>query len=268
MGNAFLAGQSGGGMSDKKIKDYLNSTIGTNDEMPLDKLIPYYVAKNSGNDIVEYNQPNTYTVNVPNWASKAQITACAGGGGGAFQKVASSLYAQGGGGGGAAIVDKVVMIADNLKGTSIKIVVGNGGKGGGYWRDTDTNTNMYPEAIGGGTTSILAFNISLTGGKGGTSSAGGAAGGTGGGNGGYSSTPSTNGITGSGGKSTGVYGGGGGSLGAGGDGAYFSSNDYSTLGNAGVRGGGGGSVGAEYAPNSGRYAGSGGDGYVKIKWLI
>lgn len=38
MGNAFLAGQSGG-MSDSKIKKYLNSTVGTDKEMALDKML-------------------------------------------------------------------------------------------------------------------------------------------------------------------------------------------------------------------------------------
>ena len=83
------------------------------------------------------------------------------------------------------------MIADNLKNTSIKIVVGNGGKGGGYYLDESNSTYKYPAAGDGGTTNISAFNISLTGGKGGTSSAGGTAGGTGGGEGGYSSTNGT-----------------------------------------------------------------------------
>ncbi len=266
MSNAFLTGQDGGGMSDTKIKKYLNSTVGTDEELPLDLLLQYRQDLSDGKNIVEFTSSGTYNVLVPIWAKTVTITACAGGGGGAFQKVSSTLYAQGGGGGGAAIVDKVVMIADNLKNTSIKIVVGNGGKGGGYYLDESNSTYKYPAAGDGGTTNISAFNISLTGGKGGTSSAGGTAGGAGGGEGGYSSTNGTNGITGSGGKANNSYGGGGGSLGAGGDGAYFNSDDYGTLGKAGVRGGGGGAVGAKYAPNAGRYAGSGGTGYVKLVW--
>lgn len=95
MGNAFLAGQGGGGMSDKKIKEYLNSTVGTNREMPLDKLISYYVALDSGTNRIEYTTPGVYTVTVPVWASYARITACAGGGGGG-----SGYYHGGGGGGG------------------------------------------------------------------------------------------------------------------------------------------------------------------------
>ena len=99
MGNAFLAGQSGSGMSDEKIKKYLNSTVGTGEELPLDLLIQYRQDLSDGKSIVEFTSSGTYNVLVPVWANSVRITAAAGGGGGYANQTGT-----GGGGGGGALV--------------------------------------------------------------------------------------------------------------------------------------------------------------------
>lgn len=266
MGSAFLAGQGGGGMSDKKIKEYLNSTVGTDREMPLDKLIPYNIAVQSGDNVTEFNTSGTYVFNnIPFWATRVCVTACAGGGSGGWVSSAGYSSGAGGGGGGQAILNKVY----SLNGVnSLTIVVGKGG-------------GCSINAIEDGTnTTIEELNIVLNGGKHGNSptgssgASGGAAGGAGGGNGGaggYSSSYESGyngaaGIAGVGGlgssggsSSRGGSGGGGGSLGSGGNGKDKSSDNLTIHG---VRGGGGG--GNTYE----KKVGKGGDGYVKLEWLL
>lgn len=250
-------------MSWGEIKYAINSTLGTSGFLPLDKLIPYNIDKSNGKDVAEFEKAGDYTTHIPVWANRVRITAAAGGGGG---------YASGGGGGGggAAILNKIYTISDALKNTNISVSVGSGG-GGCYYKYND-GTESY-DSVGpydGGNTTINAFNIALSGGKKGTSTAGGAAGGTGGGAGGYDSAGSAgvSGAGGTGGKygSYGRYGGGGGSVGAGGNGDY-STNSGNIYGGNGKYGGGGGGC---YSSRSQDYAhgGTGGDGYVKLEWLL
>ena len=266
MGNAFLAGQGGGGMSDKKIKEYLNSTLGTSKFSPLDKLIPYNIDRSNGKDVAEFGSAGTYTTLVPIWANSVRITAAAGGGGGYANQTGT-----GGGGGGGAILNKLYTVPNAIKDTKISVSVGSGG-GGCYYKDSSSPSGY--DVFGpydGGNTTISALNIALSGGKKGTGTAGGAAGGTGGGAGGNPGTRNTAGgnggagVSGAGGNGATYYaGGGGGSLGAGGAGNYARNDAH---GGDGKLGGGGGACST---PNSPSYAhgGNGGDGYVKLEWLL
>ena len=249
-------------MSWGEIKKAINSTLGTSGFLPLDKLIQYNIDKANGNDVAEFESSGTYTTHIPVWANRVRITAAAGGGGG---------YANGGGGGGggAAILNKIYTISDALKNTNISLSVGSGGAGCYYTYSEDTGYDPVGPYDGSNTT-INALNITLVGGKKGTSSAGGAAGGSGGGSGGFDGAGSA-GIAGAGGTggsytSRGAYGGGGGSLGSGGNGKHRTSSGNISGGN-GSRGGGGGGC---YSSNSNEYAhgGAGGNGYVKIEWLL
>ena len=249
-------------MSWSEVKYALNSSLGTEAFLSLDKLIPYYIAYQSGINVQEFTTPGNYTVNVPKWANNVKITAAGGGGGGGF----SDRNKQGtGGGGGAAILNS---IHDVSAIASLTIVVGSGGRAG----TEASSTNNTGEQ--GGTTSISELNVVLNGGYGGkyvvnsSYNVGGAAGGTGGGAGGKTKSAGSNGISGSGGTSDASStsgGGGGGSIGSGGDAAVFI--DYSTPerhgATAGVRGGGGG--GGAYT--TGYEPAAGGDGYVKLEFL-
>lgn len=251
-------------MSWGEIKKAINSTLGTSGFLPLDKLIQYNVDKANDKDIAEFGTAGTYTTHIPVWANRVRITAAAGGGGG---------YASGGGGGGggAAILNKIYTISDALKNTNITIVVGAGGEGAYFVYSDSTESNIRYGPYDGSNTTINAFNIALSGGKKGTSAAGGAAGGSGGGAGGFNSAGSA-GISGTGGtggtysSSYGRYGGGGGSLGAGGNGAFSSSNDDIYGGNGQRGGGGGGCYSSRQESNA--HGGSGGNGYVKLEWLL
>lgn len=250
-------------MSWGEIKYAINSTLGTSGFLPLDKLIQYNIDRDNGKDVVEFGSSGTYTTHIPMWANRVRVTAAAGGGGGAAN-------GGGGGGGGAAILNKVYTISDTLKNTNISLSVGSGGDGCYYTYSEDTGYDQVGPYDGSNTT-INALNITLVGGKKGTSSAGGAAGGSGGGSGGFDGAGSA-GIAGAGGTggsytaSYGRYGGGGGSLGVGGNGKYATrSGDIS--GGSGTRGGGGGGC---YSAYSNEYAngGHGGGGYVKLEWLV
>lgn len=254
-------------MSWGEIKKAINSTLGTSEFSPLDKLIPYYIDKGSGDDIVEYTTPGVYTITVPIWASNARITACAGGGGGYANQTGT-----GGGGGGAAILNKLYTVPNAIKDTRISVSVGSGGDGC-YYKDGSGSSYDVFGPYDGGNTTISALNITLSGGKKGTGTSGGAAGGTGGGAGGNPGTRNTAGgtggagVSGAGGKGASYYaGGGGGSLGAGGAGSYGSGSGTPPGGDGKLGGGGG----ACSTPNSPIYAhsGKGGDGYLKIEWLL
>lgn len=248
-------------MSWGEVKYALNSSLGTEAFMSLDKLIPYYIAYQSGIYVQEFTTPGNYTVNVPKWANSVKITAAGGGGGGGF----SDDEHQGtGGGGGAAILNS---IHDVSAIASLTIVVGRGGRGG-----TEASSDNKSEQ--GGTTSIAELNITLIGGYGGkyayttSYNVGGAAGGTGGGAGGKTKSAGSNGIAGSGGTSNASEisgGGGGGSIGSGGDAAVWINRTSTERhgATAGVRGGGGG--GGAHTSNYGPAAG--GDGYVKLEFL-
>lgn len=243
MGNAFLAGQSGG-VSNSKIKEYLNSTVGTDNEISLDKLIPYYIALQSNDTIKEYEVAGTYLVNVPIWATKVSVTAAAGGGAGGYM----SHDRGGGGGGGAAVLNQEYTLPTTINKLTITI-----GAGGVYSKTT--------VATNGENTTITEINLTLIGGKGGNGATGGAAGGTGGGAGGNADRNGSAGILGAGGRQTGddyntSGGGGGGSIGAGGNG-----RGGNETGSAGIRGGGGGGC------SSSDDGYNGGDGYCKLQFL-
>lgn len=279
MGNAFLLGNSGGGLSDNKIKQYLNSTVGTEDEKALDELIGYQIANITNSNVVEFEESGYYYVKVPDWATKAKITACAGGGGGGSPETTS--YGGWGGGGGAAIFENIYDLSSDI--TSDRVIEIEVGSGGG-WNNNAAGSNGNP-------TNITWFSsqktiVYLNGGIGGVrgiNSIGtnynsflktsGLAGGDGGGAGGqgwvnstYPSSAGKNGIVGKGGNRQPVEygaGGGGGSLGVGGSTLGNSGNngDYS---HNGIRGGGGAGGDLKTYNACGGY---GGDGYVKIVWL-
>ena len=279
MGNAFLAGQGGGGMSDKKIKEYLNSTVGTDREMPLDALICYLDDVNNNRLTTELTKSGTFNVTVPRWAKQVRVTACGGGGGGF---VPSNGGYSSGGGGGDSIINSLYDIPANVSGSTIQVVVGAGGLGASCSQYGGSDYDQKRAATNGGNTVISAFDINMRGGKAPTTySAGGRPGGPGGGTGGYATSKgsswyvvdATDGIGGKAGTSLSQYiggyrryvGGGGGSLGAGGN-AIDSTKDSSGKSAAGTRGGGGG--GAADANSALFFAGNGGDGYVKLEWLL
>lgn len=253
MGNAFLAGQ-GGGMSDSKIKKYLNSTVGTDKEAPLDKVIMYHLAVENKTNPVEYTNPGAYATKVPAWAARVSVTACGGGGGGGN---VNSVYPGTGGGGGAAVLNEIYQLAGI---DVLTIAVGSGGVAAESSSESPTN---------GTATTIAELNLTLNGGSSGrlgNGGVGGSSGGAGGGAGGKINTAGSDGITGSGGTSDAsakkAGGGGGGSLGAGGNAAVFKDSGNVSVATAGVRGGGGGG-GATLSYR----AAKGGDGYVKLEFL-
>ena len=219
----------------------------------------------------EWSTAGTYSVTVPDWATKAVITACGGGGGGAFGSSSSGYFPGGGGGGGGAAVYETEYAVSSLKGQSISITVGAAGTAG-----------SSSSTVGGdGGNTIIGSILTLNGGGGGvvhsgsSPSSGGSAGGAGGGAGGESGgsqsgsssgTSGGAGVLGRGGSGgsnidygEGIEaggGGGGGSLGDGGKGA----TGASTNSTAGTKGGGGGG-GSSYHAGA-----AGGSGYVKITW--
>lgn len=266
MGNAFLIGNSSGGMSEDDIKQYLNSTVGGADEQPLDKLIPYLVSVYSDN-VEEYETPGMYSTKPPSWANRMEITACGAGSGGGVPT--SSGYGGGGGGGGAAVYRLIINIPSEYKNDKLIITVPQGGTGlstSGIGPAAE-DTVLYWENGGQDANSILYLRGGA-GVNGSTAGIGGVATGeyasyaTDGGSGGKgkdssgSAEKGNDGLVGLGGaKYSAKGGGGGGSLGAGGSGGS------ENIGNSGTRGGGG--AGGLY----GGKGGDGGDGYVKIVWL-
>lgn len=253
-------------MSWSDVKYAVNSSLGTDEFMALDKLIPYYIAYQDGSNVREFETPGSYTLNVPKWASSIKVTACGGGGGGGGTKSNNSNPGGGGGGGGAAILEQLFNVTDDL--ITLNITVGKGGSG--------SRSDAYAAGENGTSTTISGINLNLPGGKGSPARSsssdegvGGAAGGTGGGAGGASKVSGGAGITGAGGSATTGYsdgGGGGGSLGAGGNGGVYSSKTSEQMPPTnGVRGGGGGG-GASNASSTSAGA-AGGDGYVKLEFL-
>lgn len=252
----------------------LNSTIGTDNPVPLDTIILQAVVGN----VFEYTTAGTYILQIPATVTKIKVTACGagGGGGGVGYAVPNSA---GGGGGGEAIVEQEYSVTPQ---SQLSITIGAGGAGG--------SDNAAGKA--GGST-VIGSLVTLRGGNGGSvankSNAQGAVAvgnGGAGGNGIYVpkgteiSTPSgngTNGLVGSGGSgvlplgtTTGTYrseacagGGGGGSLGNGGKGQ---------TGNGGgtnpTKGGGGGGGGGGYISSQNRHTNgiNGAPGYAKIEW--
>lgn len=232
-----------------------------------------------GSGSQEWQEPGTYSFQVPTGITKITVTACGGGGGGGDGGNASSSggqYRIGGGGGGAAAIVKQEYTVTS--GSFIEITVGRGGS-----RETN------------GTATIIGNLVTLAGGKKGTyttsynkQTVGGASGGTGGGDGGYGimqdygqgaaiSHSGNNGILGIGGSGqttneTGQRnmsgGGGGGSLGNGGNGTSACGNDKLSAAQNGNKGGGGGGGSSSVTSSQTiiNKAGSGGNGFVRFEW--
>ena len=255
----------GGIKSVKEIVSSINSTYGTDDFLPLDKII--YKA---GASFVRGEFTQSGTVNIPYGSTGILITACGGGGGGGGA-YSQSKYGGGGGGGGAAVSNKLYEIAPDKWGSELAITIGKGGAGG----------TSADDGVAGSAT-VIGDIVTLAGGSGGVRgfidgrSNGGSAGGTGGGKGGNYGKSGNAGIVGSGGNSPATSsssypnvcgGGGGGALGNGGDGGKgYTSNATNSKGKDGTKGGGGGgaattSSGTEYA------GGKGGDGYAYIEFV-
>lgn len=250
------------------LKAYVNSTMGTDYFMPINKMISSLsgtsefipldlMLKALFGDTATFVTDGTFTV--PEGVTKIKVTAAGGGGGGACPN-----HCGGGGGGGACIIATYTV----TPGQTISITIGKGGRGG----KSSGNTAWEGEA---GTATVVGDLVTAPGGggaDGGTSTdaytgTGGISGGTGGGkgatltykNGALSGDDAgENGAIGAGGKTaisgTRGYGGGGGSYGDGGDG------NATEKGNNGTFGGGGGA--GEYKVG----AGDGGDGIVVIEW--
>ena len=232
-----------------------------------------------GSGSQEWQEPGTYSFQVPAGITKLTITACGGGGGGCKPTLDYGTIGNpddgvgGGGGGGAAISAQEYTVTP---GETISITVGTGG---------GANTN--------GTATVIGSLVTLPGGVAGSKvideynvqAPGGAAGGTGGGAGGYGimkenesitgqagfpgvvgaggTAPTVNTMYGYTGKSAG---GGGGSLGNGGNGAGAQGSSRKADATNGNRGGGGG--GGVILRSGGHYLepGVGGNGYVRIEW--
>ena len=217
---------------EKKIKAYLNSTIGTSGFQSLDKMLP---AK-SGTQT--FTENGTFTV--PAGVTKILVTAFGAGGGGNHS----------GGQGGARIIKKAYSVTPQ---TSIQITIGIGGTAGNDGGATVIGNLVTLE--GGGSKKFKEHNGALGGAYGAKadtySENGQDSPESYGGKGGYN-RPSTGGDVYSGG------GGGGAGFGRGGDGG---DGDYSSEsgkdGGIGAGGGGGGQRAS---------SGSGGNGIVIIEW--
>lgn len=242
------------------LKAYVNSTMGTDYFMPINKMISSLsgtaefipldlMLKALFGDTATFVTDGTFTV--PEGVTKIKVTAVGGGGGGGLADASA-----GGGGGGACII----AIYTVTPGAEISITVGKGGVGA-------------PDAEGwtgaDGTATVVGTLVTAPGGGGGGSwGEGGISGGTGGGKGatmdgntGDGDGKGEDGAIGIGGTSdfSGSWpaGGGGGSYGDGGDGKCNGNGE-----NGGYGAGGGGA--SDIA--TGTKAGNGGDGIVIIEW--
>lgn len=257
----------------------VNSTIGTDNPVPLDTMLTQLIYGTT----FEYTNPGTYQLLIPANVNKIKVTACGGGGGGSgFQRYE---YAGAGGGGAAAVINHEYSVTPQ---TTLSIQVGSGGNGG-YVNNSDSGVTDGAN----GQATVIQGVVTLAGGFGGkrgdSSSPGGypgEAGGNGGGAGGkglfVNTQPSEKskdgeaGILGAGGKGimpgwkvgkttkSSAGGGGGGCLGDGGNGS-----DGKNTNTTGTRGGGGGGAGWYYdGSHPTKHGGNGGNGYVKIELII
>ena len=237
---------------EKKIKAYLNSTIGTSGFLPLDKMLN---AIQGG--VIEFSTPGTYTVQIPEGVKIICVTACGGGGAGAGNG-SYTLYA--GGNGGPTVVGDFFTLS------------------GGYGAESKYNSTAPSPGAGGG----VGGAVGKKGGNGVTGSGGSSintdsSGGAGGGGGGSLGNGGNGGAAGRSGSSGKKGGGGGGAGGysdnskgnpaSGGSGAMAVVNRIVELN--GIRQfnvivGKGGTPDT----NAGRNGGAGGDGYVSIKWGV
>ena len=241
---------------EKKVKAYLNSTVGTGSFLTLDEMICALWGGAS-----EYTTAGTYQFTVPKNVKAIKVTACGGGGAGAAAYNGTSVAAGGGGGSGGVAIQRVFSVKSQAV---ISIKVGSGGKG--------TNSASSSQAVAAnGEATVVGTLVTLAGGRGGTANgAGGASAGEGSGAGGTgtqykgstSNTAGSNGLFGKGGNTGGYAGGGGGSIGDGGSGG-----DSVSGGQNGTKGGGGGGASKDGSTSGvSSKAGNGGDGYVKIEW--
>lgn len=266
------------GALEKKIKAYLNSTIGTSGFQSLDKMI-----KDTWGGMREYTSAGTYSLKIPDNVTTIKITACgAGGGGGAGGSVGSTNKYKGKDG-SATVVGNLVTLAGGYGGDGgisdtmyPTVSVGNGSGRGGVGSSEESASGITSNSYGGD--GITDFPFFGTGGKC-TSSSGSYRGGGGGGgslgpggNGGTSADPAASGNKGGGGA--GGYGrsrsntvGSGGSGGSGGQvvmGTYNVTPNTTISITVGKGGAGGAGFQSSYG-NTGT-GGDGGDGYVKIEW--
>lgn len=229
----------GGSDVKKVVAEALNSTLDTENLVPLDRMLD---AIQGG--MVEFDTPGTHSFIIPTDVKQITLTACGAGGGGSGGN--GNGYGGAGGSGGMCVKKKIFV----EPGTVLSIQIGAGGTGG--------NHGSYAPGYGkdGGST-VISGVFSLAGGKGAYIEAESV--GEGSGAGGVSHSEGSAGLLGAGGKAGGTTnkdgGGGGGSFGNGGDGGASGSN-----GSPGTKGGGGGGGGYQAK------GGNGGDGYVKIEW--
>lgn len=224
------------GALEKKIKAYLNSTLGTSDFLSLDKII-------QAHGVQTFTKNGTFTV--PAGVTKILVTAFGAGGGG-------GRYSEGGGQGGDRVIKKLYSV---VPGTVIPITIGKGGA----------------EASDGGATVIGNLVTLAGGGKGGSPKS--HRGSLGGGksmngmdspiaNGGYRGSDEIYDST--------TYpggGGGGGGYERGGNGGYAVTGSHAQNGEYGGIGAGGG-AGGKSRDGSGYHGrgGAGGNGIVIIEW--
>ena len=254
-----------------QIKAYLNSTVGTSNFQPVDKLVNALWG-----NFAEYTTAGIYQFTVPNNVTVIKITACGAGGGGSSGNIVSSAGKKGTDG-GATIIGKYITVPGGKGGNGIQPSVGTASAGDGSGKG-GAGSKSSIVANGNGGDGIADFPFFGTGGvviNTGDSKRGGGGGGGSlgkGGNGGYSAQ-ATSGVRGGGGgggyglsaKSTIGTGGAGGSGGV----VFFGTIQVTpgetiqiTVGKGGT--GGAGITDSSYG-TSGK-GGNGGDGYVKIEW--
>ena len=263
---------------EKKIKAYLNSTVGTSGFQSMDKLIT-----DTWGGMREYTSAGTYSLKIPDNVTVIKITACGGGGGGGGGST-NSVSTNNGTNGGATVVGNLVTLAggnggiggqtDTVPPTTAS--VGDGSGRGGVGSSAESSGNIISDSHGGD--GIVDFPFFGAGGKCSSSSkynrGGGGGGGSlgSGGTGDNTTTPANAGNKGGGGA--GGYGcsashtvGRGGNGGSGGQvvmGTYNVTPNTTITITVGKGGTGGDSISSSYGTTG--KGGAGGDGYVKIEW--
>lgn len=267
------------GALEKKIKAYLNSTVGTSGFQSMDKLIT-----DTWGGMREYTSAGTYSLKIPDNVTVIKITACGGGGGGGGGGSTNSVSTNNGTNGGATVVGNLVTLAggnggiggqtDTVPPTTAS--VGDGSGRGGVGSSAESSDNIISDSHGGD--GIVDFPFFGAGGKCTSSSkynrGGGGGGGSlgSGGTGDDTTTPANAGNKGGGGA--GGYGrsashtvGRGGNGGSGGQvvmGTYNVTPNTTITITVGKGGTGGDSISSSYGTTG--KGGAGGDGYVKIEW--
>lgn len=263
---------------EKKIKAYLNSTIGTSGFQSMDKLIT-----DTWGGMREYTSAGTYSLKIPDNVTVIKITACGGGGGGGGGGGTNSVSTNNGTNGGATVVGNLVTLAGGNGGSggqtkngSPTASVGYGSGRGGVGSSAELPSSIHSDSYGGD--GIVDFPFFGAGGKcissGKYIRGGGGGGGSlgSGGTGDDNTTPANAGNKGGGGA--GGYGcstsntvGRGGNGGSGGQvvmGTYNVTPNTTIIITVGKGGTGGDSINSSYGTTG--KGGPGGDGYVKIEW--